>query len=116
MVDEELLSAISKMMDERFDAFGRQVDQKLDKRFDEFGRQVDQRFDAFGKQVDQRFDAVRERMDYLEFKIDHTLKNLDDLKLDMQIMNRDLRRDYHQLNDTLETVVEILQTHELIPR
>ena len=105
MVDEELLSAISKMMDERFDAFGRQVDQKLDKRFDEFGRQVD-----------QRFDAVRERMDYLEFKIDHTLKNLDDLKLDMQIMNRDLRRDYHQLNDTLETVVEILQTHELIPR
>jgi len=49
-------------VDQRFEAFQRQINQrfeKVDQRFDAFQQQIDQRFDA----VDQRFEAVDEQLD-----------------------------------------------------
>ena len=51
----------------------------------------------------------------MEMKQDITSKKLDDLKLDVKIAERDIRRDLHKLDDEMETVLELLKQHELLP-
>lgn len=113
MNNEELLNAISEMIDEK-------LDKKLDERFDAFGRQMDEKLDKKLDAMEQRFDgkldAMNKRLEYIEFKQDHTINQLNNLQLDIQIKERDIRKDIRRLNDTLETVVEVLRVHELIPR
>lgn len=55
------------------------------------------------------------RLDMIEVKQDRDSKKLSDLQLDMKIAERDIRRDIHTLNDKMETVVEVLKQHDLIP-
>lgn len=78
-----------------------------------FGRldQMDGRLD----QIDGRLDQMGGRLDVLEMKQDITSKKLDDLKLDVQISERNIKREIHKLNDEMDTVVEVLRQHELIP-
>lgn len=113
MNNEELLIAISEMIDEK-------LDKKLDERFEAFGRRMDEkldkRFEAFGRQIDEKLEAMDKRLEYIEFKQDHTINRLNNLQLDIQIKERDIRRDIRRINDTLETVVEILRAHEMIPQ
>ena len=59
---------------------------------------------------------VNNRHDIIDLKQDRTSKKLDDLQLDVKIAERDIRRDLHTLNDEMETVVEVLKQHELVPR
>lgn len=58
---------------------------------------------------------IADRLDVIEMKQDIASKKLDDLKLDVKIAERDIRRDIHKLNDEMETVVEVLKQHELLP-
>ena len=75
---------------------------------------------AIGKlldsKLDERLKPINDRLDVIELKQDRTSKKLDDLQLDVKIAERDIRRDIHSLNDQMETVVEVLKQHELIPR
>lgn len=82
--------------------------QTIDSRLD----QVDSRLD----QVDSRFDRVENRLDVIELKQNRTAKKLDDLQLDVKIAERNISRDIHILNDEMETVIEVLRQHELLPK
>ena len=66
--------------------------------------------------LDERLKPINDRLDIIELKQDRTSKKLDDLQLDVKIAERDIRRDIRSLNDQMETVIEILKQHELIPR
>jgi exonuclease VII large subunit len=68
--------ALEARMDQRFDAFQRQIDERfgaVDQRFDAFQRRIEesfeavhQRFDAFQQQIDQRFEAVDQRFEAVD--------------------------------------------------
>ncbi len=67
-------------------------------------------------QMQERFDKIDSRFDIIELKQDRTAKKLQDLRLDVAIAERDIRRDIHELKDEMETVIEVLRMNELIPR
>lgn len=71
---------------------------------------------AISKLLDERLKPINDRLDVIELKQDRTSKKLDDLQLDVKIAERDIRRDIRSLNDQMETVVEVLKQHELLPR
>ncbi len=76
------------------------------------------RFDSIDTRLDkmdERLDSMDNRLNILEYKQNVTARKLDDLQLDVQNLGRDIRRDIHHLNDTTETIVEILKQHEMIP-
>ena len=80
---------------------------------------INNRFDIVENKLDKienRLDKVENRLDVIELKQDRTSKKLDDLQINVKIAERDIRRDIHNLNDEMETVIEILKQHELIPR
>lgn len=90
MTDNELLLAISDMMDK-----------KLDERL---------------KPINDRLDKMDSRFDVLELKQDRTEKKLDDLQIDIAVAERRIKRDIHELKDEMETVIEVLKMNEMIPR
>lgn len=63
----------------------------------------------------ERLDRIDGRLDILEMKQDLTAKKLDDLQLDVKIFERDTKRNFHKLNDEMDTVIEILKVNGLIP-
>lgn len=67
-------------------------------------------------QMQERFDKIDNRLDIIELKQDRTAKKLEDLRLDVAVAERDIRRDIHELKDETETVIEVLKMHELLPR
>lgn len=71
--------------------------------------------EMFQKILD-RLDKIDSRFDIIELKQDRTAKKLEDLRLDVAIAERDIRRDIHELKDEMETVIEVLRMNELIPR
>ncbi len=72
-------------------------------------------FDRLDK-MDSRFDKMDSRLNILELKQDRTAKKLDDLRLDVAVAERDIRRDIHELKDEMETVIEILKMNDMLPR
>ena len=66
--------------------------------------------------MDNRFDKVDNRLNVIELKQDRTAKKLDDLRLDIAVAERDIRRDILELKDEMETVIEILKMNDLLPR
>ena len=59
---------------------------------------------------------IKNKVDTIELKQDMTSKKINELQLDVKIAERDIRRDIHTLKDEMETVVEVLKRHELIPQ
>lgn len=85
-MDNELLKAISEIMDQKLEP------------------------------ISKRLDKIESRLDILEYKQDRTAKKLDDLQLDIKIAERDIRRDIYSLKDETETTTQLLRIHELIPQ
>ncbi len=77
---------------------------------------ISQLLDDRLKPINDRLDKTDSRLDVIEMKQDIATKKIDDLRLDVAISERDIRRDIHKLNDGMETVVEVLKQHELLPR
>jgi predicted nucleic acid-binding Zn-ribbon protein len=90
MDNEQLLKAISEMMDKKL---------KLEL-----------------QPIKEHLDKLDTRMDMMEVIMKRTVKKLDDLQLDVKIAERDIRRDIHDLNDEMETVIEILRMNDMLPR
>ena len=63
----------------------------------------------------EMFQKILDRLDIMEHKQDRTEKKVDDLRLDVAVAERDIRRDIHELKDEMETVIEVLKMHDLIP-
>ena len=100
--------------DSRFD----QIDKKfvqIDSRFDQIDHkfvQIDNRLDK----ADSRFDQIDNRLEIIEYKQDRTARKLNDLKLDVAVAERDIRKDIHSFKDQTETIIEILKQNALIPQ
>ena len=90
MDNEQLLQAISEMMDKKLNDSLQPINNRLDK--------------------------IEGRLDVLEVLQKRTTKKLDDLQLDVKIAERDIRRDIHDLNDEMDTVIEILKLNDMLPR
>ena len=66
--------------------------------------------------INELLKPINDRLDVIELKQDRTAKKLEDLRLDVAIAERDIRRDIHELKDEMETVIEVLKMNELIPQ
>ena len=95
---KEDLEAIEALLDVK-------LEEKLDAKFEE---KLDAKFE-------EKLKPIYDRLDVIELKQDLTTKKLNDLQLDVKVFERDIRRDIHHLNDEMETVIEVLRQHELIP-
>ena len=71
--------------------------------------------EMFQKILD-RLDKMDSRFDVIEHKQDRTEKKVDDLRLDVAVAGRDIRRDIYELKDEMETVIEVLKINEMLPR
>lgn len=58
---------------------------------------------------------INDRLDVIEYKQDHMSKKLENLRLDVVVAERDIRRDIYELKDEMETVIEVLKMNELLP-
>ncbi len=64
----------------------------------------------------EMFQKILDRLDIIEHKQDRTEKKVDDLRLDVAVAERDIRRDIHELKDEMETVIEVLKMNDLLPQ
>ena len=71
--------------------------------------------EMFQKILD-RLDKMDNHFDILELKQDRTAKKLEDLRIDVAVAEREIRRDIHELKDEMETVIEVLKMNEMLPR
>lgn len=71
---------------------------------------------AIKELMNEQLKPINDRLEIIELKQDRTTKKLEDLRLDVAIAERDIRRDIHELKDEMETVVEVLKMNELLPR
>ncbi len=116
LTNEDLLAIkeLLKPIHNRLDSMDSRLD-KMDDRFDSMDGRLDS-MDSRLDSMDGRLDSMDSRLDVIEMKQGITAKKLDDLLLNVKIFERDIRRDIHILNDEMETVVEKLKQHELLPR
>lgn len=101
-------------MDHETKAMFELIIQKMDSRFDS----IDKRLDA----VEKRLDSVEKRLDKLESDVgflkarqDRDSRNLKDLQLQVKILERDMHRGFARLNDSVDTIAEVLRLNGLIP-
>ena len=71
---------------------------------------------AMSDMIDQKLQPINIRLDILEVKQDRTMKKLDDFQLDMKVSERNINRNIHKLQDEMDTVIEVLKLHELVPQ
>ena len=71
---------------------------------------------AISDMMDKKLEPINNRLDIIELKQDRTSKKLEDLRLDVAVAERDIRRDIHELKDEMETVIEVLKMNEMLPR
>ena len=65
--------------------------------------------------MEGQFRTIFDRLDVLEYKQDLASKKLDDLRLDVKISERDIRKDIHKINDQMETVILVLRQKKMLP-
>ena len=116
--------AIDKKFDavnERFDGIDRRLD-AMDERLDAMDERfdgIDKRFDAMDGQlavINGRLDTLENTVGYLKARQDRDSRKLNDLQLQMKIFERDTQRNFARLNDSIDTIVEVLKLNGLIPR
>lgn len=98
-MNQELLQAISDLMDQKLEPISSRLDS------------MDVRFDG----IDRRLDKVDQRLDILEYKQDRTAKKLNSLQIDVEILKQDVKNDIHTLQDGMDTIIELLKIHKIVP-
>ena len=87
-------------MDERLDG--------MDKRFET----INERLDG----MDKRFEKLEGTVSSIRAQQSRDSRKLSDLQLDVKVSERNIRRDIYHLNDEMDTVIEVLRQHGMIPR
>ncbi len=107
MDNEQLMQALSGLLDEKLQPIKDRLD-KMEDRLDKMEDRLDK--------MEGRLDKVEGRLNVVEVLQRRTTKKLDDLRLDMMVFQGNVRQDIHDLGDQMETVVEILKINEILPR
>ena len=68
------------------------------------------------KESREMFEKILNRLDVIELKQDRTDRKLEDLRLDVAVAVREIRRDIFELKDEMGTVIEVLKMNELLPQ
>ncbi len=77
---------------------------------------VQNEMQSMKKDFNEKFDRLENKVDTISLKADMTHKKLNDLSLDVQMSERNVRRDIKDLQDTLETVTVILEGKGILPK
>ncbi len=112
-MNNELLQAISDMMDKKLEPVIAKVD-TLDTNVNTLTANVNT-LAAEIRTINGRLDRIEQRLDVIEFKQERTEKKLNDLQLNVELFERDIKRDIHTLRDEMDTVIELLKIHKIMP-
>jgi len=66
--------------------------------------------------INSRLDKIENRLDIIELKHDRTAQKLEDLQLDIKISEKNIKRAIHDLNDEMETVIEVMKMNDMLPQ
>ncbi len=67
-------------------------------------------------EINQRLEKLESNVGYVRAKQDRDSRKLADLQLDVRLAERNIRRDIYNLNDEMDTVIEVLKQNDMIPR
>ena len=104
MNNEELLQAISDMMDK-----------KLDERFQPVNARLDKMESGLNK-MEGRLDKMESRLNVMEVKQNKMHDQLTELLLSQKLFEMNANKKFARLQDGMDTIEEILKINELIPR
>ncbi len=65
--------------------------------------------------VNHRLDKLDNTLNTLKFKQDHLSEKLNGLELTVKYSDHNIRRDIRSLHEDVDTIVEILRIHDMIP-
>ena len=124
MSDNELLSAISDMMDQKLDERLKPVNDRLDK-IDDHLDKVDDRLDKMDDRLnkmddhldkmDDRLDKADDTLNTLKFSQEHITEKLKGIEVTMNYNDYHLSHDIKRLHEDLDTITEILKINNMIP-
>lgn len=112
-MNNELLQAISDIMDKKLEPVIAKVD-TLAANQNTLTANVNM-LAAEIHVINGRLDRIEQRLDVIEFKQERTEKKLNDLQLNVELFERDIKRDIHTLRDEMDTVIELLKIHKIMP-
>ena len=124
MSDNELLSAISDMMDQKLDERLKPVNDRLDKiddRLDKMDDRLDKMDDRLDKmddrlnKMDDRLDKADDTLNTLKFSQEHITEKLKGIEVTMNYNDYHLSHDIKRLHEDLDTITEILKINNMIP-
>ena len=101
----EDLQAIASLMDTKLQPINDRLD-KVDDRLDSLENRLDS--------LENSLDSLENSLKVVKLRQDKMSKKLTDLQLDIKIAEREIRRDIHDLNDEMETVIEVMKMNDLI--
>ncbi len=58
---------------------------------------------------------IQNKLDILDIKLSEQQIQIDSLRLDMKTSERAIRKDIHQLNDGIDTLVEVMEIKGILP-
>ena len=58
---------------------------------------------------------IQNKLDGLDIKLSEQQIQIDSLRLDMKTSERAIRKDIHQLNDGIDTLVEVMEIKGILP-
>ncbi len=113
-MDNELLKAISEILDEKLQPIKEDIGNL---KSDVEGLKENMKILSNKVEVlEVKQNMTYEKLEILELKQVRTHEKLNNLSLDVKQAERNIRKDIHKLNDETETIIEVLQQNELIPR
>ena len=92
MSNEQLLQAISDMMDQK-------LEEKLEEKLEQ--------------KLDQKLD---EKLLPIYTQLDNVDRRLDDFYLEFKTFEKDITKSVHTLQDEMETVIMVLKLNDLVPQ
>lgn len=110
MNNEQLLQAISDMLDEKLD---QKLDEKLDQKLEILEERLERKLD---QKLGEKLQPVFMRLDVLEARQNHMAQKLNDFQLEVRYAIRDINKNIHKLQDEMETVITVLKMNQLIPQ
>lgn len=112
MSNEQLLQAISDMMDQKLEEkLEQKLEEKLDKKLDEkLDKKLDEKLDKkLDEKLDQKLKPIYNRLDNMEDQYKNFYFEFKDFE-------QNITKSVHTLQDEMETVITILKLNELVPQ
>ncbi len=109
-----VVSGLLEPIYQRLDRLEERMD-RLEERMDRLEERMD-RLEERQNRTEARFDRVEENQKVIMFRQNHMSRKLEDLQLDFKVVQRDIGRKVHDLDDQMETVIVVMKANELLPQ